>query len=220
MPVPAARGALGREEVIKVIKEKVAKIHRAKHKREKLAVTAAAVEKYVERAESVLQIAQDKKFGKRLFSAVEHGTEAWRRARRGRGLVGAARRLAADQAVHDELRNARRDLQQAFARVDSNGRGRRLIASVAGLTSAAGLASLAAVPQVRERVSALIAAASRNGQHLQELATANGLGRDTRPRTLEDLTKEKLYARAQEADIPGRSEMSKEELIDALRAKG
>jgi hypothetical protein len=45
-------------------------------------------------------------------------------------------------------------------------------------------------------------------------------GNGTRPRSLEDLTKEQLYARAQEAEIPGRSEMSKEELIDALRVKG
>ena len=40
-----------------------------------------------------------------------------------------------------------------------------------------------------------------------------------RPRRLEDLTKEELYARAQEADIPGRSEMSKEQLAEALRAR-
>jgi hypothetical protein len=39
-----------------------------------------------------------------------------------------------------------------------------------------------------------------------------------RPRRLENLTKEELYARAQEADTPGRSEMSKEQLIEALRA--
>ena len=37
---------------------------------------------------------------------------------------------------------------------------------------------------------------------------------------LEDLTKEELYHRAQDADIPGRSEMSKDELIAALRKSG
>jgi hypothetical protein len=31
------------------------------------------------------------------------------------------------------------------------------------------------------------------------------------------MTKEQLYERAQAADIPGRSEMSKEQLVDALR---
>jgi hypothetical protein len=50
--------------------------------------------------------------------------------------------------------------------------------------------------------------------------TKNQPGReDPSPRTLEDLTKEQLYTRAQQAEIPRRSEMSKEELIDALRAK-
>ena len=39
---------------------------------------------------------------------------------------------------------------------------------------------------------------------------------DRRP--LEDLTKEELYERAKTAAIPGRSTMSKEQLIEALRA--
>lgn len=197
------------------------KIDRAKQKPEKLAAAAAAARKYVEGAEFALQLAQDKQFGKHLFSGVKHGAEAWRRARRGRGLLGAARRLTADQAARAEVRNARRDLQQAYARIHTKRHGHRLITSRAGLTSVAGLASLAALPRVRERVSALIATASRNSQHLHGLATENGFGgHKARPRMLDDLTKEELYARAQEADIPGRSEMLKHELIDALRAKG
>ena len=39
---------------------------------------------------------------------------------------------------------------------------------------------------------------------------------DRRP--LEELTREELYERAKAADIPGRSAMSKEQLIEALRA--
>lgn len=39
------------------------------------------------------------------------------------------------------------------------------------------------------------------------------------PRSLEDRTKEQLYARAQELDIEGRSQMSKDELIEAIRKK-
>jgi hemerythrin superfamily protein len=35
---------------------------------------------------------------------------------------------------------------------------------------------------------------------------------------LVDLTKEELYAKAQELDISGRSDMSKDELVDAIRA--
>lgn len=115
---------------------------------------------------------------------------------------------------------ARRDLAKAYARVEAKRGSRRVITSLAGLTSLPGVASLAAVPQVRDRVSALIAGASRSGRHLQDLAMSNGLVQsDPRPNMLEDLTKEKLYARAQKAGIPGRSEMSKEELIEALRAK-
>jgi hypothetical protein len=37
------------------------------------------------------------------------------------------------------------------------------------------------------------------------------------PHRLEDRTKEQLYARAQELDIEGRSQMTKDELIDAIR---
>jgi hypothetical protein len=40
---------------------------------------------------------------------------------------------------------------------------------------------------------------------------------NTGPRSLDDLTKDELYQRAQEADIPGRSEMTKDELVAALR---
>ena len=39
-----------------------------------------------------------------------------------------------------------------------------------------------------------------------------------RASNLEDLTKDELYERAQKADIPGRSEMTKAELIKALRS--
>lgn len=192
--------------------------------RKKLAKTegaAAAVKRYVEGAETALQIAQDRKLGKRVFSGFGHAMQAWRRARRDGGVAGAAQRLVTDQAVRDELRSSRRDLERAYARVDAKRHGRRVFTSVAKLTSVAGLGALAAMPQVRERVSALIASTSRSGRQLKDLAKENIRGNDEpRLRSLEDLTKEKLYARAQEAEIPGRSEMSKEELIDALRVKG
>ena len=47
-------------------------------------------------------------------------------------------------------------------------------------------------------------------------AARSAVGRDAGP-PLEELTKEELYERAQAADIPGRSHMSKDELIAALR---
>jgi hypothetical protein len=191
----------------------------AKEKSEKLAAAAAAGERCVEAVGWALQLAQDKKFDKGLFDGLEHTTAAWRQATRDHGLRAAAKHLVADQSVHAELRNARKDLRQAYARVDTTRKGQRVAISLVGLTSLAGLAALAA-PLVRERVSALIASASRTSADLQQRATANKSRNGGRPRTLEELTKENLYARAQEAEIPGRSEMSKEELIDALRAKG
>jgi hypothetical protein len=165
--------------------------------------------------ELALQLALDQEFRERLSSALEHSRQAGRRARPERGFVGAARRLAADQALQTELQEARRDFQQAYELAKAKRGGRRL----RRITPLAGVASLAAVPQVREGLSALMAAASRNREQLQDLATERIPGRDNgRPNTLEDLTKEELYARAQEAEIPGRSEMTKEELVTALRA--
>jgi hypothetical protein len=201
-----------------------ARIDRVQKQLEKLAVAAAAVKRFGEGAEAAVHHAQDRKFGKRLFGGIEHGKEAWRRARDGHGLAGAARRLATDEAVQAELRSARRDLGQAYERIAGKRRGHGAVTSLAKLTSVAGLASLAATPRVRERVSALIATASNKSPSLEEIkdfATDKLPDRNgAHPRSLENLTKEKLYARAQEADIPGRSEMSKDELIDALRVKG
>jgi hypothetical protein len=178
--------------------------------------TQSVKEKAFGASQLALQLAQDKRFRKRLRSAAEHGKEAWRNTRQGPGLTGAARRLAVDQDLQAELRKARSDLQQAYARLDAKRHGHRL-----GRITFAALASLAAVPQVRERVSALISTASRNTQRLEGIgATANGSdGSKARPRALDDLTKEELYARAQEAEIAGRSEMSKDELIAALRSR-
>jgi hypothetical protein len=143
-----------------------------------------------------VRLAQDKKFRKRLGSTIEHGAAAGRRTRSNLGLTGAARRLRTDKTFLSELTSARDELQRAYRRLETKRRTHRL----RNLALLAGLASLAAVPQVRERIASLVA----------------GIRSD---RTLEDLTREELYARAQEAEIPGRSEMSKEELVAALRAK-
>ena len=200
--------------------ELLAKIDRAQKKLEQSAVAAAEVKKLLERAEATLQLLQDRKFAKRLSSGVDHGTEAWHRARREGGFAGAARRLVADQSVHAELRRSQEDLRQAYERIDARRHGRHVITSFAKLAAAAGLGSLAATPQARERLSTLVATAARYGRRLEDAAAEKVTGPNgARPHTLEDLTKEKLYARAQAAGIPGRSEMSKDELIDALRVK-
>jgi hypothetical protein len=157
-----------------------------------------------------VKLAQDRKFRERLLSAIEHGYEASRQARRGLGLGGAVRRLATDQALLREVRSARSDLEQAYARLEAKRRSHKL----RNLLALTALASIAGVPQLRERLAAVIAKASRRATRL-----AASDDSPTRPHSIEDSTREELYARAQEADIPGRSEMSKEQLVEALRAR-
>jgi hypothetical protein len=149
-------------------------------------------------SELALQLAQDKRFRKRLLAAMRHSSEAGRRTRRGLGFTGAVARFATDEALHAELRSARNDLQRAYARVET----KRHTHKLRRLGFLAGLASLAAVPRLSERVASALAKAPTDS-----------------PSNLEDLTKEELYVRAQEAEIPGRSEMSKDQLIEALRAR-
>jgi hypothetical protein len=156
-------------------------------------------------SELAMRLAQDKKFRKRLLSAIKHSSKAGRRTRRGLGVIGAARRFAGDRTLHAELRRARKDLKQAYGRLEAKRRTHKL----RRFTLLAGLASLAAFPQLRQRVAAAIASRARS----------SGSSDSSRPRALDDLTREELYARAQEADIPGRSEMSKQQLVDALRSK-
>lgn len=164
-----------------------------------------------------LALAQDKRFRKRLLSAIEHGAEAGRRTRRGLGLSGAVGRLASDQTLLDELRSARNDLQQAYGRLEAKRRSHRL----RKLLVITGLATMAAVPQVRARLRAAFSTALKHVPLTGAAShpTSGRAGNTARPNSLEDLTKEELSARAQQADIPGRSEMSKEELIKALRER-
>lgn len=169
--------------------------------------------------ELALAVAQDKRFRKRLLSAIKHGSEAARRTRSALGLSGTVARLATDETLLKELRSARRDLEDAYGRLEAKKRTHKL----RNFLVLALLASLAGVPQVRARLAAL---AKASKLHQRPSAVGNSGTRSPsddsrqRPRRLEDLTKEELYARAQEADIPGRSEMSKEQLVEALRARG
>lgn len=162
-----------------------------------------------------LALAQDKKFRKRLLSAIEHGSEAARRTRRGLGLSGAVARLATDETLLNELRNARSDLQQAYGRLEAERRSHKL----RNFLVLAALASFAGVPQLRAR---LVGVVEKARQRLPDVGSASrwSSSGDSRPEgRLEDMTKEQLYERAQEADIPGRSEMSKVQLVEALRAR-
>ena len=171
----------------------------------------------VDASELARQLAQDAKFRKRLISAVGHGAKASTRTRGELGRVGAIRRLANNQALLKELRGARDDLQRANRRIQAKRRSHRLRnAALLG-----GLASLAAVPQLRERV---VNAVSNETARRDAMDRVRNLVRDHvpaggQPSRLEDLTRDELYARAQEAEIPGRSEMSKDELVKALRER-
>jgi hypothetical protein len=151
-----------------------------------------------------LELAQDKKFRKRLLSALEHGSRAARHVRRGLRVSGTVARLANDQTLLRELRTARGDLQQAYERIERKRRSHKLRkAVILGLCAGLG------VPQLRRRIVAYVGQVTMRG----ESGSSPGLAK------LEELTKEELYERAQEADVPGRSEMSKDQLIGALRAR-
>jgi hypothetical protein len=152
-----------------------------------------------EAAQLAIELAQDKKFRKQLLSALKHTDVASGRTRTALGPTGTLRRLASDETLRHELSRARADLQRAYARAGKRKTGHKL----RNVTLIAGLASLAGLPQVRTRLTSAFAKAGK------------ATGRISR---LEDLTKEELYERAQRADIPGRSEMSKDQLVDALRS--
>jgi hypothetical protein len=176
-------------------------------------------ENAVSASEIALLLAQDKKFRKRLLSAIEHGSQARRRTRRGLSLTATIGRLARDQTLQTELRAARNDLQGAYRELEAMRRKRALRRS----SLLAALALLAAIPELRRRASSMIARAPKPPQQITDLANrvrpgGSNTGR-SHPGTLEDLTREELYARAQAADIPGRSEMSKQQLVEALRAR-
>jgi hypothetical protein len=165
-----------------------------------------------------LELVQDTKFRNRLLSAMEHGIEAGRRTRRDLGSWSVLVRLASDQALLSELRSARSDLEQAYGRVEAKRRThkKRYVLVVAALAALTGL------PQVRAWLARLFA---RVGEIFWSMPGVGSIGmrlssnESRAPRSLDDLTKEELYAQAQEADIAGRSEMSKEQLLEALRKR-
>jgi len=160
----------------------------------KQAIKRSAVSAY----ELALQLAQDRKFRKRLLSGLKHSSEASTRTGRGLGVTGAIAQLTSDRSLQRELRSARKDLRGAYRRLETKRRNRRLLR----FTALASLASVVAVPQLRERFTTLIAKVPQGRKELTDIAS-----------------REELYERAQAADIPGRSEMSKQQLVDALRVK-
>jgi hypothetical protein len=166
-------------------------------------------------SELALQLAQDKKFRKQLLSAASHGAAAAQRTRRGFGLLGAITRLATDEKLASELKSARAELQDAYSRLETRRRthkSRNLLLLVAA-------ASVAGLPKLRQAAAPVFRKTAAHRTRLLNAVgrTAESADAGARPHDLDDLTKDELYQRAQEADIPGRSEMSKDELIAALR---
>jgi hypothetical protein len=171
----------------------------------------------VDASELARQLAQDAKFRRRLASAIGHGVIARRRARRELGLAGTIRRLANDERLLRELRRARADLQHANRRIR-----RRRSHKLRNAALIGALAGLATVPQLRRRVTTAVSDKNVRRDAMNRLKNFSGSytpDRSGRPGSLENLTRDELYARAQEAEIPGRSEMSKDELVEALRAR-
>ena len=181
--------------------------------------TAKAKKNAASVSQLALQLAQDKRFRERLLSAVAHGSKARRRTRKDVALTRGVTGLAADNVLLSELRSARDDLLRAYRRLETKRRSHRL----RKLTFFAALAALVAVPDLRQRLVNTLGSVAKQRSDLtglakRAIANDRGDGR-SRSRNLDELTKEELYARAQQADIPGRSEMSKDELVSALRAK-
>jgi hypothetical protein len=81
-------------------------------------------------------------------------------------------------------------------------------------TVVAGFVATRVAPWVVSRSRPLVEAGRARLQRGQIRAS----GRDEP--SLEELTKEELYERAQAAEIEGRSSMSKDELVRALKARG
>jgi hypothetical protein len=81
-------------------------------------------------------------------------------------------------------------------------------------TVVAGFVATRVAPWVVNRTRPLVDA----GRARMRRGAASRSRPDERP--LEELTKEELYERAQAAEIEGRSTMSKEQLVRALKARG
>ena len=70
--------------------------------------------------------------------------------------------------------------------------------------------------QVTRRLGAAATTAKGTVTSAKQTVTS-AVGRGT---PLEEMTRDELYERAKEIDLPGRSEMTKEELVEALRRAG
>jgi hypothetical protein len=139
-------------------------------------------------------------------------------ARRGRELVGSIRGNAATREAVDRARTARSRVKAAGTSVSRAAEG-----AVEAAERAAGIVADRTEPTARFEVEVKPAEAQIKPPSVQvktratdeETTPRQARRRDTRP--YEERTIEELQERAKELGIEGRSSMTKEELIDALR---
>jgi uncharacterized membrane protein len=121
-------------------------------------------------AELAAALAGDKKFRKQLLSAIGHTEHARRRAASRLGVIASGKRLAADDELRHELREAAENLRQAWSRIEKK-RSHRLRNTLV-IFAGAGAVSAVVLPQSRRWLTT-------------RLNRANvGLG--TKPRTIEE----------------------------------
>jgi hypothetical protein len=140
-------------------------------------------------------------------------------ARRGRDLVGSIRGTAATREAVDRARTARSRVKAAGTSVSRAAEG-----AVEAAERAATIVAERTEPAARLEVEVKAAEAQITPPGLQVTTrTTNGkttsgqARRDTRP--YEERTTEELQERARQLGVEGRSHMSKEELIGALRSR-
>jgi uncharacterized membrane protein len=127
-------------------------------------------EQVVGGAELAATLARDKKFRKHLLGAVGHTESARRRVASRIGPLATAKRLAADDELRRELREASINLRQAWSRVERK-RSHRLRNTLLVLAGA-GAVTVAALPQSRRWIAARL--------------PSDKIGRGRTPRAIEE----------------------------------
>ena len=133
--------------------------------------TATVKENAAAIADLAAQLANDRKFRKRLLAASAHGARAKRRVWSQLGVISLSRRLASDRQLRDELMQMSRDLQASWRQIGRKRSHRRRNALL--VLGGAGGAAAAATPQVRRWV----------GARLRQRSSLRGL---TGPRTIQE----------------------------------
>jgi hypothetical protein len=164
-------------------------------------------------ARLALRLASNRRFRDSVVAAIRHSGETRPREQRWLATIRSLAVLAADHALQRQLRAGRVEIGRADLLARARKR-RRLLRKFAIL---AALGSILAMPTLGKRLSRL--ASKKTADPHPRASLEDDTPRASRVQSLEELTRDELYARAQAAEIPGRSEMTKAELVAALRAR-